>query len=258
MLRNVLVIVLSLSFVVSPTVVGTSEVDLNPYVLQGIADYTDPIPYLLNTDYANYNGVTEDIVYGSRTLLKAHPSGNKASHCVGLTFEVFFNAMQLRNKELGLRSNSFNGMTGDELFDFILTWYAAKDDKGQYNLATAVESYGLGRRITDWNEIKPGDFIDFTRANHTGHAVVFLDWVYHNGQIVGMRYWSTQDLTSGVGVAVEYFDATLANAERRSPIKADSLFVARVGAVSDYRGFRHTKASAVPLIGAETRIPDLH
>lgn len=238
MLRIMLCVSLVIFFVVPPTVVGTRNIELNPYVLQAIADYGRDLPYLLNTDYANYNGVTKDIVYGSRTLLKAHPSGNRASHCVGLTFEVFFDAMQMRNLELRIGNNNFNNMTEDELFDFILTWYVAKDNKAEFNLATAIETYGLGKRITNWQEAKPGDFIDFTRANNTGHAVVFLDWVSLNDQIVGMRYWSSQNSTQGVGVAVEYFDSKFATLERQSPIRANSLLIARVGAVSDYRGFK--------------------
>lgn len=66
-------------------------------------------PYLLNNDYQNYNGVTEDLYYKGEILLKANPNGNKASHCTGITFEVFFKAMEKRNKSLGIPSHDFNG-----------------------------------------------------------------------------------------------------------------------------------------------------
>jgi hypothetical protein len=42
---------------------------------------------------------------------------------VGITFEVFFKAMQERNRQLGISIDDFNGMTWDNLFDFALNWF---------------------------------------------------------------------------------------------------------------------------------------
>ncbi|MEW6458573.1 MAG: hypothetical protein AB1441_05835 [Bacillota bacterium] len=46
--------------------------------------------------------------YKGRVLARAHPSGNRASHCAGITFKVFFKAMQQRNSDLGLDPGDFN------------------------------------------------------------------------------------------------------------------------------------------------------
>lgn len=223
------------SMTVGETVPMTKE--LNEYVLDVIDDYNGELPYLLNTDYINYNGVTADIVYREKTLLKAHPSGNRASHCVGITFEVFFRAMQLRNQDLAITDDGLNGMTAEELFDFILSWYAAKNNKARYNLASAIEDYGLGKRIEAW-EAEPGDFIDFSRANGTAHAVIFLEWLRSEGEIIGLRYWSSQAASEGIAIRDEYFQPVLAWAQAQSPVLPQTMYVARVVGVSDYRAFR--------------------
>src|SRR5699024_2261814 len=116
----------------------------------------------------------------------------RASNCTGITFEVFFKAMQQRNKALGLSPEDINGMTKDELFDMALIWFAAMGPKSQSNIAVAVEKYDLGYRITNLEELRAGDFIDFSRENNTGHAVVFLEWIREGERIIGFKFWSSQ------------------------------------------------------------------
>jgi hypothetical protein len=213
--------------------------DLNTYVLEIIDTYRGKsYPYLLNNDYANYNGVTQDIVYQGQTLLKAHPSGNRASHCVGITFEVFFRAMQQRNRQAGLEPDDFNGMDYADLEDMILTWYVAKGPKSESNLALAVERYGLGRRITNLESVRAGDFIDFSRTNRTGHAAVFIDWVRQGGEIVGLKYWSSQGSTGGISYRTEYFNVPGPQGELYGNVIKDRLYIARVGPIASYRSLR--------------------
>ncbi|NLY47324.1 MAG: hypothetical protein GX053_15285, partial [Tissierella sp.] len=62
---------------------------LNNYVLDIVNSYNykgGNYPYLLNNDFENYNGVTENIYYKGEIILKAHQSGKKYSHCTGITF----------------------------------------------------------------------------------------------------------------------------------------------------------------------------
>jgi len=154
--------------------------DLNRYVLNVINTYAGGrYPYLLNTDYANYNGVTEDISYQGMVLLRAHPSGNGASHCVGMTFEVFFKAMQQRNQ-------------------------------------------------------KAGDFIDVSRENLTGHTAVFIKWVWKDGEIIGLRYWSSQGSTNGVSYNTEYFNLPDANGVPYGNVMIDQVYIARMGPIAKY------------------------
>ncbi len=201
---------------------------LNTWVLDAIDGYQGgSYPYLLNTDYANYNGVTRNISYKNSIIAKAHPSGNRASHCTGITFEVFFKAMQARNRELGISIDDFNGMSANDLRSFMQLWYVA-GPKSSNNLAIAVERYGIGTRIYNLSDAKPGDFIDFSRSNGTGHAAVLINWVWQNGEIVGFKYWSSQGSTDGISYNTEYF--TPKGSVLKSPV-----YIARVGSISDYK-----------------------
>ena len=51
----------------------------------------------------------------------------------------------------------------------------------------------------------PGDFVQLWRHDGSGHSVIFLDWVRDGEALVGLRYWSTQTTTNGIGEAVERF-----------------------------------------------------
>jgi len=207
---------------------------LNSYVLDVITRYEigpGVFPYLLNNDYQNYNGVTTNLYYQGRLLLRAHPSGNRASHCTGITFEVFFKAMQERNKGLGLDPNNFNGMTWDELFDFVLLWYKAFG-AGNSSCVVAVERYGIGRGITNLEDTRAGDFIQFSRNNYTGHIGVFIEWVRDGcGRITGFTYWSSQGSTGGISFNTEYFIP-------HGRVLTNHVYIARVVPVNQYRPIR--------------------
>ena len=205
---------------------------LNDYVQQVIATYNGYYPYLLNTDYANYNGVSENLYFANRLLARAHPSGSRATHCVGITFEVFFKAMQSRNRKLGLDADDFNKMTFEELHDFMLIWYVASGNKQVNNIEIAVEKYGLGKRIDRFEDARAGDFMDISRTNGTGHTVVFQNWIRNNGgQITGIRYWSSQE--SGVGFNMEYFDTS-----GQGNVRSNLVYIARVLPVHQFKSFR--------------------
>lgn len=185
-------------------------------------------PYLLNNDYANYNGVTENLYYDGQLFLKANPSGNRASHCSGITFEVFFKSMQEWNRQRGLNTGRIGNLSYSQMQDFMLQWYVASGQKEQGNLTTALAQYGLGKRITDLNAAQPGDFIDLSRENNTGHTVVFLGWVWDDGQIVGLKYWSSQGSTGGISKNTEYFNVLRKDGTKYGKIMIDKLYIGRV------------------------------
>jgi hypothetical protein len=213
--------------------------ELNDYVLKVIPTYEGgKYPYLLNTDYAHYNGVTENINYQGSLIAKANPDGSKSSHCVGLTYEVFFKAMQNRNEDAGITSDNFNNMTADDMRDFLLTWYAAKGySKSEGNqIAGAIVRYGLGVQITNLEDAKAGDFIDFSRTK-SGHTAVFINWLRDDkNNIVGFRYWSTQESTNGIGYKEEYFSDNTQEAFKGT-VNRNQLYIGRVKAISNYRPF---------------------
>ncbi|SCY94464.1 hypothetical protein [Alkaliphilus peptidifermentans] len=210
---------------------------LNRYVLDMIKTYPIGTPYLLNTDYANYNGVTTNLYYKDTLLLRANPKGDRASHCVGITFEVFFKAMQERNRAVGLSADDLNGMNWDQLYDFVLTWYVASSNKSTHNLTVALEKYGVGRRINNLEDARAGDFIDFSRENHTGHTVVFLNWIKDNEKIVGLRYWSSQKSTNGINYREEYFNILNEDGKKYGNIIIDQVYIGRVSSINSYKTY---------------------
>lgn len=216
-----------------------SKIELNNYVLNTLSSYEGyTYPYLLNNDYANYNGVTDNIIYQGFLVAKANPDGSKSSHCVGLTYEVFFRAMQARNKDTGTSPDNFNNMNIDNMKDFLLTWYAAKGySKSQGNqLAGAIVKYGLGAQIINLEDAKAGDFIDFSRTK-SGHTAVFINWLRDGkGNIVGLKYWSTQESTNGIGYKEEYFSDNPKEGFRGA-VERNQLYIGRVGSIEDYRPF---------------------
>jgi hypothetical protein len=213
--------------------------ELNNYVLKVIPDYNrGKYPYLLNNDYENYNGVTENITYQGSLIAKANPDGSKSSHCVGLTYEVFFKAMQERNNEAGIFSDNFNNMNVDNMKDFLLTWYAAqgKSKAEGDQLAGAIVKYGIGTQIVRLEDAKAGDFIDFSRTK-SGHTAVFLNWLKdEKGNILGFKYWSTQESTNGIGYKEEYFSDNPQEAIKGA-VNRKQLYIGRVGSISSYKSF---------------------
>jgi len=213
--------------------------ELNSYVLKVIELYkSGKYPYLLNNDYEHYNGVTENITYKGSIIAKANPDGSKSSHCVGLTFEVFFKAMEERNKEAGMQMDNFNNMSIDNMKDFMLTWFAAqggpKSEGDQ--LAGAIVKYGLGTQIKRLEDAKSGDFIDFSRTK-SGHTAVFINWIKDDkGNIVGFKYWSTQDSTNGISYKVEYFSDNI-NVNFKGAVNRSQLYIGRVGPTTNYKSF---------------------
>ncbi|MCC5912441.1 MAG: hypothetical protein JJT76_18645 [Clostridiaceae bacterium] len=213
---------------------------LNQYVLDTIKIYDigrTTYPYLLNEDYENYNGVTEDLYYKGNLLLKAHPSGNRANHCSGITFEVFYKAMKQRNRYAGIQPDDFNSMNWEELFDFVLTWYAATGPKKNSNISIAVEKYGVGKSIDRLQDARPGDFIDISRENGTGHTMVFLDWVKEGNKIIGLKYWSSQQSTNGINYNKEYFNVRDGKGNKYGNVMIDRVYIARILPINQYSSF---------------------
>ena len=207
---------------------GESSLPFNQLVLAQIKTYNKgSYPYLLNTDYANYNGVTSNLYYQGKVLLKAHPSGNQSNNCVGITFEVFFRAMKDWNQRQGYAGDTIKGLNYEQFYDFMLKWYVA-GPKTENNLVIALEKYKLGKRLTNFEEARPGDFIDFSRENQTGHTVVLIDWVRVNGKIVGLRYWSSQGSTNGIAYKTEYFNILRSDGTKYGKIMKDKVHIGRV------------------------------
>ena len=78
--------------------------------------------------------------------------------------------------------------------------------------------------MEDWDEAEAGDFVQLWRHSGSGHSCIFRAWVRDDDdEIVGLRYWSTQSSTDGIGERVERFGTA------GSAVKRDELYIVRVG-----------------------------
>jgi hypothetical protein len=219
-------------------ITNDAEGSLNPYVLKVISGYPLDGSYKYHCsweprEYDIYNGVTQDLWYKGMVVAKAYPDGSRCSYCCGFTFEVFVRAMKLRNIQKGLDADDFNGMTFNDLFNMLQLWYIeGKGDSEQ----RGIMSYGLGRAITNFDDVRAGDFISYDSTPSGGHSVIFMDWIRNDSdKIVGFKYFSSNlSGTHGVGYGSGRFSDS--NPSGRGILRK-SLRIGRVGAVKDYAKF---------------------
>jgi hypothetical protein len=220
------------------TIADDVDGSLNPYVLKVISAFPadGSYPYHCSwepREYDIYNGVTQDMWYKGMVVAKAYPDGSRCSYCCGYTFEVFLRAMKLRNIQKGLDPDDFNGMTFNDLFNMLQLWYIeGKGDSEQ----RGIVSYGLGKAISDFEQVRPGDFLSYSTTPAGGHSVVFIDWIRNDDKkIVGFKYFSSNlSGTHGVGHGQGRFSDSNTNGRG---ILRNSLKIARVGAIKDYAKF---------------------
>ena len=219
-------------------VADDAEGALNPFVLKVISAFPldGSYPYHCSwepREYDIYNGVTQDLWYKGMVVAKAYPDGSRCSYCCGYTFEVFVRAMKLRNIQRGLDPDDFNGMTFGDLFNMLQLWYI--EGKGDCE-RRAITSYGLGRAISDFEAVRPGDFLSYDTTPAGGHSVVFIDWLRdEQNKIIGFKYFSSNlSGTHGVGYGSGKFSDV--NPSHKGILR-NSLRIARVGAIKDYAKF---------------------
>jgi hypothetical protein len=130
----------------------------------------------------------------------------KGTYCCGFTFAVVMKAA--RNKGLLV------GKPRSAVERFATEWYGADAASAEKQCVLAMGKLGIGEevqpKVPDIRQkaLRPGDFVMFWRGNGSGHSVVFLDWARDaKGNIVGMKYRSSQSGTNGIGDAVGYFQS---------------------------------------------------
>ncbi len=174
-----------------------------------VADFLEEYPTDGSYEYwwpsgSDWGGNPHDIYYLGALFAAGDPQNR--SFCVGLTFEVFMRAFHALDHVWG-GDGSLNGIAFAELYEFRTDWYV-RDLYGT-GVVEAMDNYGIGHRVTDWEDAQLGDFLQFWRHDGSGHNVVFVDWERDAADaIIGFSYWSTQGSTDGVGVGTEYFGAT--------------------------------------------------
>ena len=215
-----------------------AEGSLNPYVLKVISGYPLDGSYAYHCsweprEYDIYNGVTQDLWYKGMVVAKAYPDGSRCSYCCGFTFEVFVRAMKLRNIQKGLDPDEFNGMTFTDLFNMLQLWYIEGPGDSEKR---GITCYGLGRAITNFDDVHPGDFLSYDTTPTGGHSVVFIDWLRDDeNKIIGFKYFSSNlSGTHGVGYGSGRFSDVNKNGRG---IVRKSLRIGHVGAIKDYVKF---------------------
>jgi hypothetical protein len=112
-------------------------------------------------------------------------------------------------------------------------WYIeGKGDSEQ----RGITSYGLGRAISNFDDVHAGDFISYDATPSGGHSVVFIDWIHNDeNRITGFKYFSSNlSGTHGVGYGSGRFSDSKPNGRG---ILRKSLRIGRVGAIKDYAKF---------------------
>jgi hypothetical protein len=69
--------------------------------------------------------------------------------------------------------------------------YGATKPSAEREIALAMENLGIGKQI-DPVDARAGDFATFQRTPRgPGHSVVFLEYMKHDGVIVGVKFRSS-------------------------------------------------------------------
>jgi hypothetical protein len=178
-----------------------SQPGFNNYTVRAINDWNlypkdGTFPYCwayYGDDCGDMWGQIHDGFYGGECLF----GGGGDCFCSGHTLEIFLSAYQLWQQDHDVAeevpfSHGDGTLTVDsvDVGDFYQHWqgfgvatYASSAD--------AFESAGIGENLyeEDWDDVLPGDYVNLSRSNSTGHAVIFVDWIEEGGEKVGLRYY---------------------------------------------------------------------
>lgn len=175
--------------------------ELNPHVLAVMDTYpTGGKHRYFWPKSGTWPGNARDITYGDELIARGDPEGR--CFCCGLTFEVFLAAWQ-RWARLEARPWRIGNRDVGGIRKLQREWFGSKDDPSC--VFTAIVGNHLGTRIEDFETALPGDFVQLWRKDASGHSVIFKSWLRSGTKITGLRYWSTQKSTQGIGENEERF-----------------------------------------------------
>ena len=169
-----------------PTV---KQASLNDRVLALIAEYPEH-------GFGGYawpakpgtNGTTRDLVLAGETIAR----GGTGNHCVGITFEVFWRALD------ACAGGAAAVFAPPSATAFRARWFVP-ELRGR-GAAEALPAYRLGVPVA-LDQARPGDFVQaWNREGTFGHSMVFLGWQRDaTGKLAKIRFWSSQPWTDGIG-----------------------------------------------------------
>jgi hypothetical protein len=171
---------------------------MNKKILEMVATY----PTNGTHDYlwkGGTTGFTRDLNYMDQRFGKGQKNGT--TYCCGLTFETFLRTYQEYNQQFGI--NQISDISFQAMKACKVEWFGSAGDQ-ERQMITVLEKTGLGLKIVDKNQARAGDFCMFWRKSGSGHSVIFIDWVLGpGGEISGIKYWSAQKKTKGIGYREE-------------------------------------------------------
>ena len=184
----------------------------NAYILRSVDMLSRERGGLGYGDYA----FTQDLLFGNQGILRASPR-HPLTMCVAAQLEVLVEALNIYSAE----TNDYAPFT----FLPKRTWerLGPTDLRGQIwmveranasGAADALRNFGMGEKTT-FEQMEPGDFMNFNRTTGKGHGVVFLAYLDAAGnaigaystEVAGFKYFSSQKTeTHGFGYRYAFFD----------------------------------------------------
>ncbi len=163
-------------------------------------------------------GVPQAIRHAGETVLKKTTADG--TYCSGVTFTVVMEAAK--------RAGLLEDKTVAAVKQFQRHWYGTDEASAETQCVFAMQQLGIGDEIAH-DEAQAGDFVQFWRQR-SGHSVVFIEWLEdRDGGRIGLRYWSSQKATDGMGVNTEYF-AGIEEEGQVGTVDPQRLYVGRLGA----------------------------
>lgn len=148
---------------------------LDEYPAHGFGGYAWPAA-------AGTAGTTRDLRLGDVVIARGGP-GN---HCVGITLEVFWRALE------DCAGGVASALDVSAAQDLKRRWYVP--ELGGPGAPDALSVHGLGTGVS-LEDAQPGDFVQAWNADGTfGHSMIFL-----GADADEIRYWSSQPWTDGIG-----------------------------------------------------------
>ncbi len=193
---------------------------MNEYVLQVIDKFpTDgSCPYWWPKENV-YDGATTDVYFQGKKVMRGDPEGKRRNYCCGLTLQVFYQALNAYKEEgHELPPSKFSP---EHSSDFKRLWFCPSLKSPGPVLA--LEKYGIGKQIKDLDKASAGDFVQIWRNSGSGHSVIFNEWERNDqGKITGLKYWSSQGATDGIGYRTEPVG------DGKKDITRDLIFIGRL------------------------------
>ena len=165
----------------------------NRYVIRALNDWTlypknGRYPYCWRDCPASV-GMIHDTSY----LGEVRWQGDGHCVCTGHTLEIFLDAYRRWQAEAGVPTETpFGALTRDTLRSEFYKYWQGYGVTESASCADALEAVGIGYNLypEQWSEAVPGDFVNISRTNGTGHAVIFIRWITdEERRIVGLRYY---------------------------------------------------------------------